>query len=144
MAGPQHTLSTRSTKNGWRSLQMRCKVRKVFLTWPVLLGLLIAPLLGAQTSTLSGTATDAKGKPIANATVSLKPAGTAPATEVHCDGDGNYSIPNLAPGDYWISASGDGLSSQLIKVTITNVAHQTLDLLLTPGQKPAQELPSAP
>jgi hypothetical protein len=95
----------------------------------------------AQTATLSGTATDAKGKPIADATVSIKAEGGTESVSVNVrtDGDGNYSIPNLAPGDYSISASGEGLSSKTIKVTITTVAHQTLDLLLT-----AQELPNAP
>jgi hypothetical protein len=96
----------------------------------------------AQTATLSGTATDAKGKPIAGATVSIKAEAGAESVSVNVrtDADGNYSIPNLAPGDYSISASGEGLTSKTIKVTITDVAHQTLDLLLAP----AQELPNAP
>ena len=112
-----------------------------------MLGLLFPMALAAQTVTLSGTATDAKGKPIANATVVLKPAQGSPI-EVRTDGDGNYSIPNLAPGDYTISASGEGLIAKPILVTITTApAHQTEDLLLAPGpetQKPGQELPSAP
>jgi hypothetical protein len=93
--------------------------------------------LVAQTVTLSGTATDAKGNPIANAAVSLKPA-TGPPIEVRTDANGNYSIPNLAPGGYTLSAAADGLRSKQIEVTVTDAPHQTEDLLLTP------ELPNAP
>lgn len=96
-------------------------------------------LAAGQTATLSGTATDAKGKPIANAAVTLKPAAGA-AIDVRSDTDGNYRIPNLAPGDYTLSAAGDGLRSKDIKVSVTTAPHQTVDLLLSPGQ----ELPNAP
>ena len=107
----------------------------------LLLGLL--PLaLAAQTATLSGTATDVKGKPIANAAVTLKPAAGAPI-EVRTDAEGRYTLPNLALGDYTLSAAGDGLGSKEIKVSVTTAPHQTVDLLLMPGQE-RQELPNAP
>jgi len=116
---------------------------KLKVAWLVLLSLMIVLLfslsLAAQTATLSGTATDAKGKPIANAAVTLKPATGAPI-EVHADADGNYRIPDLAPGEYTLSASGEGLSSKAIKVTVTTAPRQTVDVLLVPEQ----ELPSAP
>jgi uncharacterized membrane protein len=108
---------------------------------------LMAPIVApSQTGTLSGTATDAKGNAIANATVSLKPeAGST--IEVHTDNEGNYTIPNLAPGDYAISASTEALRSREIKVTVTTSAHQTLDLLMTPAQAEPTPLavpPNAP
>ena len=107
-----------------------------------LLMVLFPLALAAQTATLSGTATDAKGKPIANAAVTLRPTAGAPI-DVHADGEGNYTIPNLAPGDYTLSATGDGLRSKEIKVTVTTAPHQTVDLLLAPAE-PGQELPNAP
>lgn len=107
----------------------------------LMLGLLFPASLVAQSVTLSGTATDAKGKPIANATVSLKPAQGSPL-EVRTDGEGNYTFANLAPGDYTISASGGGLAAKPIALTITTMEHQTEDLLLAPGA--GQELPGAP
>jgi hypothetical protein len=109
---------------------------------PKLLMALFPLALAAQAATLSGTATDAKGKPIANAAVTLKPAAGAPL-EVRTDADGNYAIPNLTPGDYALSAAGDGLVSKEIKVTVTTAVHQTVDLLLSPTA-PGQELPNAP
>jgi hypothetical protein len=126
---------------------MPLKASKLLFALRLLIPCILLSLVSAaQTATLSGTATDAKGKPIADATVSIKSESGNESVNVHTDGDGNYSIPNLAPGDYSISASGGGLSSKTIKVTITDVAHQTLDLLLAPEseqQKP-QELPNAP
>ena len=123
---------------------MRLKVPKLSLRM-LILGLLFPIALAAQTVTLSGTATDAKGKPIANATVTLKPAQGSPI-EVRTDEEGNYTISNLSPGDYTISASAEGLIAKPILVTISTVAHQTEDLLLAPGPQPqqGQELPSAP
>jgi uncharacterized membrane protein len=99
--------------------------------------------LPSQTATLSGTATDAKGNAIANAAVSLTP-GTGSAIEVRTDSNGNYSIPDLAPGDYTISASAEGLTSRQIKVTVTASPHQTLDLLLTRIQTEPAQSPNAP
>lgn len=129
---------------------MRLKAPRFRLVLVLLFGILMPIVSEGQTATLSGTATDAKGKPIANAAVSLKPA-TGSATEVRTGADGSYSIPNLAPGDYSISASGGGLSSKEIKVTVTNAPHQTVDLVLSPKegqdqgeQKPGQPLPNAP
>jgi len=103
-------------------------------------------ILPSQAATLSGTATDAKGNAIANAAVSLMPE-TGSAIEVHTDSNGNYRIPDLAPGDYTISASAKGLTSRQIKVTVTTSPRQTLDLLLTSLQaEPAQppQSPNAP
>ena len=111
----------------------------------LMIGAVLPVVVFAQTAILSGTATDARGKPIANAAVSMKAAGLGTAIEVHTDADGNYSVPNLTPGDYAISASGEGLSSKTIQVTITDSPHQTLDLLLTAeGQQKPAELPNAP
>jgi hypothetical protein len=127
---------------------MQLKAPKLLFALRLLTPCILLPLgAAAQTATLSGTATDAKGKPIADATVSIKAESGTESFNVHTDADGNYSIPNLAPGDYSISASGEGLASKTIKVTITSVAHQTLDLLLTAApeqQNPTQELPNAP
>ncbi len=100
-------------------------------------------ILPSQTATLSGTATDAKGNAIANAAVSLMPE-TGPAIEVRTDSNGNYNIPDLAPGDYTISASAEGLTSRQIKVAVTTSPRQTLHLLLTPLQAEPARPPNAP
>ena len=126
---------------------MRRKAPRMVHAVIVLVFVLKFPIiLPSQAATLSGTATDAKGNAIANAAVSLMPE-KGSAIEVHTDSNGNYRIPDLAPGDYTISASAEGLASRQIKVTVTTSPRQTLDLLLTPLQaEPAQppQSPNAP
>jgi hypothetical protein len=118
----------------------------VHAVWMFMVVLQFPTVLRSQTATLSGTATDAKGGAIANAVVSLKPE-TGSAIETRTDNNGNYSIPGLAPGDYTISASAEGLTSNKIKVTVTTSPHQTLDLLLTlaeAGPATSPQPPTAP
>ncbi len=98
--------------------------------------------LWAQTATLSGTATDARGKPIENAAVTLKPV-SGPPIQVRTDTGGNYTIPNLVPGNYTLSARGDGLRSKEITVSVTAAPHQTVDLLMSPAPA-GRELPNTP
>ena len=122
---------------------MQLQAPKTLRPWGMFVFAFLLPMgLAAQTATLSGTATDSKGAPIANATVAIKAESGTTAATVRTDAEGNYTIPNLAPGEYTISAAGNHLSSREIKVTITSVAHQTLDLLMNPVQLP--ELPNAP
>src|SRR5215469_9326286 len=98
-----------------------------FVLRAIVLVLVLPFSVMAQTATLSGTATDAKGKPIANAAVSLKPA-AGPPIEVRTNANGNYSISNLVPGDYKLSAIGNGLRAKPIDVTVTTAPRQTVDL----------------
>jgi hypothetical protein len=107
----------------------------------MMLGLLFPLTLSAQTVTLSGTATDAKANPVPNATVTLKQEPASPIA-VHTDAKGNYTVSNLAPGDYTIEAAADGLSARPIPLTITASPQQTEDLLLVPI--PVQEPTNGP
>jgi hypothetical protein len=132
---------------------MRMRAARAF-TLAMILGLTVIPLTAAaqNSATLSGVATDAHGKPIPHARVSLKSEGGAAPLETQTDADGNYTFANLAPGRYTISAIGETLRSRDIQVTVTELPHQTLDLLLIPvaappvppSDKSAPELPNAP
>ncbi len=67
--------------------------------------------LQAQTrSKITGEVKDASGKPIAAATVSLyRAADSSLAKAEITDASGNYSIEQVAPGNYFIAASAAGL-----------------------------------
>jgi hypothetical protein len=91
------------------------------------------------TATLSGTVTDAAGKPAAEVKVTVKNAATGHSSDTQTDASGAYSIENLPPGDYQISASLDGTAATS-KVTLTTGAPQSVNLSLAP----AQNLPNAP
>lgn len=94
-------------------------------------------------ATISGTVTDSSGKPVANAKISAANKVSGQSAEAETDSDGHYAIPNLAPGDYEVTASADG-NNATGAVSVAAGAQQTLNLALAPNQAPSQNLPSAP
>ncbi len=90
-----------------------------------------------QGTTLSGTVTDSAGKPAANVKISARNIAKGSATEAQTDSSGRYSIPNLAPGAYEVSAATDSVTANAVKVTLPT--DQTANLTLTPPT-----LPNAP
>jgi hypothetical protein len=89
-------------------------------------------------ATLSGTVTDPAGKPVPGAKVSIHNVATSESSEAQTNSSGVYTAPNLAPGEYEISAALDG-SSANSKVTLNAGTQETLNLSLT-----EQNLPNAP
>ena len=93
--------------------------------------LVSVPLLAQGSgSTLSGTIIDTAGKAVPNSKVSIKNAATGQAAETQTDSAGKYSAPDLAAGDYEISVSAEGFSTNVSKVTLAAGAAQTLNLTL--------------
>jgi Carboxypeptidase regulatory-like domain len=79
---------------------------------------------------LSGTVTDFSGKVAADAGISAKNIVSGQSTETRTDSAGVYNIPNLVPGDYEVSVSAEGFSTNVAKVTITQGTKQTMNLTL--------------
>lgn len=99
----------------------------------LLLFILIPMASRAQTTgaTLSGTITDAAGKVVANAKISVNNPATNQATQAETDSAGSYSVRNLSPGDYEVSVSAAGFDTKVAKVTLAAEANQTLNVALT-------------
>lgn len=94
-------------------------------------------------ASLSGVVTDHAGKPAADVNVSAKNLATGEIKQAQTDISGTYHFPDLAPGEYEISASLGGLGATPQKVTLAAGAQQSLNLPLTsPGGK--EPLPNAP
>src|SRR5260370_20619543 len=83
---------------------------------------------------VTGAVTDAQGGAVAAAKVSARNVQTNVVTETTTNVDGAYSILNLVPSDYEISASASGFSTSIAKVTLTVGAKQEMNFSLAVGQ----------
>lgn len=97
-----------------------------------MLGLVLSGDLRAQETgtTLSGTIIQPSGAVVPNAKVSVKNLASEQATETQTDSDGRYNVPNLTPGDYELSVSATGYSTNAMKVTITTGTARTVNVTL--------------
>jgi hypothetical protein len=105
---------------------------------------LSVPLLQAQQAeaTLSGKVTDSSGAALPNAMVSVRNVETGQSAEVQTDGTGTYNLPELAPGDYEVTASVKGFTVKTGKVTLTAGATLTYNATLT--ALPSEPQPQSP
>jgi hypothetical protein len=112
---------------------MKSKSENIMALLAVLLLALVAPgILKAQTTgpTLSGTITQTSGATVVNAKVSVKNLASGQTTDTQTDSAGRYSVANLPPGDYEISVSAQGYSTNTNKVTISAGVNKTADMTL--------------
>ena len=114
---------------------MTTKVIRFVLGVCVLCLMISAPLRAQVVgATVSGTITDPRGDAIPNAKVSAKNLGTGVTSSTTTNGTGAFSIANLNPAEYEISANAAGFSTAQTKVTLTVGAKQEVNLALKVGQ----------
>ena len=70
---------------------------------------------GVQTATLTGTVTGPDGKPLPGVTVTAKSPNQMGERTTVTSSTGDYNLPGLAPGDYTITYSLEGMSAQTRK-----------------------------
>jgi hypothetical protein len=112
---------------------MNRKVAKIsFALATLILGLAFSSTLRAQIAeaTLSGTITDPSGKAVPNAKVSVKNTASGQTAEAQTDSAGRYTVSNLIPGDYELSVSASGYSTNTEKVTVSARTIQTANMTL--------------
>jgi hypothetical protein len=121
------------------SLLSKIRVRlHVLLAFLLVASLQVAWVVPAKAqvsgATLSGLVTDEQGGPVANATISIKNAGTGVARDVTSNSDGIYSAPNLLPGEYEVTVTATGFQTLTEKgITLTVGGQQSLNLVMKLG-----------
>lgn len=80
--------------------------------------------------TILGTVSDASGAAVPRVNVSIRNVATGVARDVATDSAGFYSVPNLLPGQYEVTATASGFST-LVRSGITLAVGQTAQLNLT-------------
>jgi hypothetical protein len=84
----------------------------------IAVGLLASPALGQTTSSsISGNVTDPTGAVVPGATVSIRSDATGAVSTATTNSHGSYTITNLQPGSYTVSASAKGFQTQVEKGT---------------------------
>jgi hypothetical protein len=84
--------------------------------------------------TLSGTITDAQGAAVPNAKVTATNSATNVSIDTTTNASGAYTLSNLIPGEYDVSATAPGFSKVVSKVTLTVGAKQEMNFSMKIGQ----------
>jgi outer membrane receptor protein involved in Fe transport len=88
----------------------------------------------ATTASLTGRVTDSLGNVVPNAAVVATNKGTAQTRSVVTNGDGEYSVTELAPGRYSVTVEAPSFSKALLEEIELNVGStQTVNFDLKPG-----------
>jgi len=99
--------------------------------------MLIAPEVWGQVSsgTIVGIITDPSGGNAAAVSVTITDVSTGLARKVATGSDGSYVAPNLKPGEYRVTASAPGFSTQTIQGIVLQVdEHARVDIVLQIGE----------
>ena len=95
-------------------------------------GLLASSAWGQSTASLSGTVTDPTGAVVTNAQVTVHSLATGADRAIATDSAGLYVVPSLQPGDYKVSVTAAGFSTDTVeKVTLDVDQKVTIDLKLS-------------
>ncbi|WDF54861.1 TonB-dependent receptor [Mucilaginibacter sp. KACC 22063] len=90
----------------------------------------------AKGGTIKGTVKTSDGKPAEFVNITIKETNQGAAAGQN----GHYTIRNIAPGTYTVTASFVGLQTQTRQVTISQKETITLDFVLTEDRKQLQEV----
>lgn len=96
----------------------------------------LAVLLPAQitTGSILGTIRDASGAVVPNATVTVTDTGKNTSTSVKTNGDGEYTVPFLIPGNYSVAVESEGFKKTISNSIVLDIDQKArVDLALTPG-----------
>ncbi|WP_270181050.1 MSCRAMM family protein [Alkalihalobacillus sp. CinArs1] len=88
--------------------------------------------LSEITGTISGVVTDTDGTPIGNATVTVTDGTNTSVATVISNSDGSYTIPQLDPDQYTVTASESSTGANVVTGTVTPDEETVVDISLIP------------
>ena len=106
-------------------------------SFAIIFGLMLAALMlwgQVETGQISGTVQDATGAVVPNVTVTAKGVTTGTMRSTVTNTAGVYVLPNLHPGDWEVTLSASGFSTQKKRVTVDVGAAVTMDAKMEVGQ----------
>ena len=90
----------------------------------------------ATTATITGTVTDSSGATVPGAAINVKNAGTGAQVNVQSDGQGRFTVPDLAIGTYDVQSSKMGFETVVHKgITLQVGAQLVVDFSMPVGQQ---------
>ena len=111
---------------------MKVPVQRFVFGFPALLVCSLAlGVASAQTYSLSGKVTDTATHAVPSATVSAQSAANGKVYIAKTNADGDYTIPDLAAGDYRVWAKAGDLRARAVKVTLA--AGEMTNLVVSPA-----------
>src|SRR5437870_435342 len=116
---------------------MQLKGHCYLLAKLLVLTLFLCVAAGAQVTTgdIYGRVTDTGGAAVPNATITVHNKATGLSRSTQTNADGEYSLTQLSPGIYDVTAEAKNFNKPLFKDFELNVgAKQTLNFELKPGQ----------
>jgi len=125
---------------------MGLRLRLSNIIWLLLCALVVLSLcaalrLDAQVTggTILGTVTDATGGAVPKVEISITNTATGLVTTVTTSSEGFYSVPNLLPGTYQVTAKSAGFSTAVVNgITLTVGAQQSVNIALKVGETSQQ------
>src|SRR5258708_21770793 len=131
------------TTGGW-DMSFRLKsnrISRLILCAVAVISLCVAPHLNAQVTggTILGTVTDASGAAVPKVEISIANTATGLTTVASTSPEGFYSVPNLLPGTYQVTAKSEGFSTVVVNgVNLTVGAKQAVNISLKVGETSQQ------
>jgi hypothetical protein len=132
--------------NHWEDLDMNQRAEKSGVALSILIflfGICIPLRAQDSNSSLSGVITSAAGAVVPNAKVAVKNLASGQLTETQTDSGGHYRVSNLMPGEYELSVSAEGYSTNTAKVTVAAGTGQASNVTLA-GVLSLQDLGISP
>jgi hypothetical protein len=118
------------------SRKSTCHLAAVFTVLLLFPGLGLSRNLYAQVvgGTIEGTITDPKGAVLPNVKVEIVNLSTQIVATLTSNADGFYTVPNLLPGNYSVTATSSGFATAVTELILTVGAQRVVNLTMQIGR----------